>query len=63
MEKSDAETQKRDGHTPKDSQTNGQKLNVFGRPAAGETRAPSNGHGDRGPRAHSCTFEIVWLDV
>jgi len=42
----------------RDDQTNRQtkKLNVFGDPGGGEIRAPPNlGHGDRGPRARSCT--------
>ena len=45
------DVQKRDGQTQTDK-----KLNVFGDPGGGEIRAPPNlGHGDRGPRARSCT--------
>ena len=41
-----------------DRQTNRQKTQHFWpprAPAAGEIRAPPNWHGDRGPRARSCT--------
>ena len=46
-----------DRQTNKRTSRQTKKLKVFGRPVAGEIRAPRNLAGDTGPRARSCASE------
>ena len=53
-----SDVRKRDEQT--DRQTD-KKTTFLATPAAGEIRAPPTWHGDRGPRARSCTSKLLGL--